>query len=66
VNEQGQSQGTSQQDMQLKFAKQAVEFAKRHLVTIERFGRFPSRNQFLGRESTEEERKFLEENPIGF
>ena len=29
-------------------------YAKRHLVPIEKFGRFPHRNEILGRESTEE------------
>ena len=31
------------------------------LKTIERFGRFPHRNEILGRESTPEEKEFLEE-----
>lgn len=34
-------------------------YAKRHLVPIEKFGRFPHRNEILGRESTEEEIEFL-------
>ena len=34
-------------------------YAKRHLVPIEKFGRFPHRNEVLGRESTEEEIEFL-------
>ena len=37
-------------------------YAKRHLVPIERFGRFPHRNKILGRESTEEEIEFLKTN----
>ena len=37
------------------------DFAKRHLAIIERFGRFPHRNKVLGRESTPEERAFLEQ-----
>ena len=32
-----------------------------HLKTIERFGRFPHRNEILGRQSTPEEAEFLEE-----
>lgn len=36
-----------------------TEYAKRHEVIIERFGRFPHRNKFLGRATTEEEAKFL-------
>ena len=34
-------------------------YAKRHYVPIEKFGRFPHRNEILGRESTEEEIEFL-------
>ena len=34
-------------------------YAKRHLVPIEKFGRFPHRNEVLGRESSEEEIEFL-------
>lgn len=34
-------------------------YAKRHLVPIEKFGRFPHRNEILGRESSEEEVEFL-------
>jgi uncharacterized protein (DUF924 family) len=44
----------------------ALEWAERHLVVIERFGRFPHRNAVLGREATAEEAAFLEEKPGGF
>lgn len=43
-----------------------MDYAKRHYDTIERFGRFPSRNAALGRESTPAEEIFLRENPTGF
>ncbi len=36
------------------------EWARKHQVIIERFGRFPHRNALLGRESTAEELAFLE------
>ncbi len=36
-----------------------LDFAERHLRVIERFGRFPHRNQVLGRTSTPEEEAFL-------
>jgi len=36
-----------------------VDFAQRHQVIIERFGRFPHRNTILGRQSTQEEIDFL-------
>jgi len=37
----------------------ALEWAVKHLVVVERFGRFPHRNAALGRTSTDEERAFL-------
>ena len=36
-----------------------VEWARKHLVIIEQFGRFPHRNEALGRRSTPEELEFL-------
>ena len=36
-----------------------LKFALKHQKIIERFGRFPHRNQILGRQSTEAEREFL-------
>ena len=38
-----------------------LDFAKRHREIIDRFGRYPHRNEVLGRASTEEEREFLKE-----
>lgn len=43
-----------------------LEYARRHWDIIERFGRFPHRNSTLGRESTEEETRFLEEPGSSF
>lgn len=37
----------------------AIDFARRHLDIVERFGRFPHRNRALGRTSTPEEEAFL-------
>jgi uncharacterized protein (DUF924 family) len=39
------------------------EWALRHKVIIDRFGRFPHRNAALGRASTPEEVEFLKTNP---
>ncbi|MNR50480.1 hypothetical protein D3C85_1700020 [compost metagenome] len=36
-----------------------LDYAQRHQRVIERFGRFPHRNELLGRESTAEEVAFL-------
>lgn len=43
-----------------------LDFAYRHEEIIARFGRFPHRNVILGRESTEEERAFLEQPGSSF
>ncbi|KAF9976173.1 hypothetical protein BGZ73_009027 [Actinomortierella ambigua] len=40
-----------------------LNFAKEHKKVIERFGRYPGRNEALGRQSTEEELKFLATAP---
>lgn len=39
-----------------------LDYAQKHKDIIDRFGRFPHRNEMLGRESTEEERKHVEEH----
>ncbi|MDJ0942617.1 MAG: DUF924 family protein [Kiloniellales bacterium] len=43
-----------------------ADYARRHRDIIARFGRFPHRNAALGRESTAEEKGFLEEAGSGF
>ncbi len=43
-----------------------LDYAIRHQLIIERFGRFPHRNQVLGRESTAEEIKFLQQPNSSF
>jgi uncharacterized protein (DUF924 family) len=43
-----------------------LDFAMRHRDIIDRFGRFPHRNNILGRESTAEELAFLTEPESGF
>jgi uncharacterized protein (DUF924 family) len=43
-----------------------VDFALRHRAIIERFGRFPHRNDLLGRQSTAEEIAFLAQPGSGF
>jgi uncharacterized protein (DUF924 family)/class 3 adenylate cyclase len=40
---------------------ETLEYAKQHLETIRRFGRFPGRNDALGRQSTQEEMNFLKD-----
>ena len=39
----------------------SIDYAYRHWEVIKRFGRFPHRNQILGRESTPEEKEFLKQ-----
>jgi len=43
-----------------------TDFARQHLALIERFGRFPHRNQALGRATTAEERAYLERGGATF
>jgi uncharacterized protein (DUF924 family) len=49
-----------------QFSGQSIGFAKAHLNVILKFGRYPSRNEVLGRESTREEIEYLKEHPSGF
>jgi uncharacterized protein (DUF924 family) len=44
-----------------KMAGMLVMYIEQHKEVIEKFGRFPNRNKVLGRESTDEEKKWLEE-----
>lgn len=46
-----------------KVAEGFLEHARQHADIIERFGRYPHRNEVLGRESTREERAFLRDGP---
>jgi len=53
----------------LSLASMASEFrkyAEMHYVIIEKFGRFPHRNEILGRESTPEEIEFLKQPGSSF
>lgn len=43
-----------------------IGFAERHLEIIEQFGRFPHRNDILGRISTQQEKKFLSQPGSSF
>jgi uncharacterized protein (DUF924 family) len=43
-----------------------LDYAKRHLDIVRRFGRFPHRNAILGRESTEAEVAFLQQPGSSF
>jgi len=46
--------------------KSSLDYAIKHKVIIDRFGRFPHRNEALGRESTKEELEFLKEPDSSF
>ncbi|GAB4173791.1 MAG: DUF924 family protein [Coleofasciculaceae cyanobacterium] len=43
-----------------------VDYAHRHFQVIERFGRFPHRNEILGRQTTPEEAEFLQQPGSSF
>ncbi|WP_404333306.1 DUF924 family protein [Sphingomonas sp. MMS12-HWE2-04] len=46
--------------------EQTLDFARAHAEVIARFGRFPTRNAALGRESTPEERAYLAQPGVGW
>ena len=43
-----------------------ISYAVQHMEIVERFGRFPHRNEILGRDSTAEEIDFLDETGLRF
>lgn len=45
---------------------EGLDYARKHLAVIERFGRFPHRNEALERETTPEEEEFLKQPGSGF
>ena len=47
-------------------AESSLDFARRHRDIVERFGRYPHRNEILGRPSTPEEIAFLKEPGSSF
>jgi len=49
-----------------ELATKALDYAERHAKIIERFGRYPHRNDLLGRSSTEEELDFLKQPGSSF
>jgi uncharacterized protein (DUF924 family) len=57
---------TSNREAALKVCAHNSKFQKDHHDLITRFGRFPYRNQVLGRISTPEEEKFFREENISF
>ena len=46
------------------FLQDQTKFAQHHREIVERFGRFPQRNEILGRQSTEEEMKYIKEHNL--
>ncbi len=53
-------------EMQAPAFDSALDYAERHRVIIERFGRFPHRTAILGRASTAEESEFLKQPGSSF
>ena len=49
-----------------EISRNALDYAKRHRAIIDRFGRYPHRNEILGRASTEEEIDFLKQPGSSF
>lgn len=50
----------------LGFLQTAMQYAERHLVCVQELGRFPKRNEALGRSSTDDELQWLAKRPGGF
>ena len=48
------------------FWADVTDYGHRHREPIERFGRFPHRNQVMGRDTTAAEAAWLEQHPNGF
>lgn len=48
------------------FADSTLDFARRHLQIVERFGRFPHRNRVLARNPTKAEEEYLAAEPETF
>jgi uncharacterized protein (DUF924 family) len=48
------------------FYKFALDYAKRHVDVVEKYGRFPHRNAILGRTSTDAETEFLKNSDAYF
>lgn len=46
-------------DVHRQQVESSLQWAKEHCEIVELFGRFPHRNEVLGRESTQEEREYL-------
>jgi uncharacterized protein (DUF924 family) len=46
--------------------EEALEYARQHAEVIARYGRFPSRNAVLGRQSTPEEKEYLAQPGAGW
>ena len=50
-----------QSEKDREYARMGLAFERKHREVLERFGRYPSRNACLGRQSTPEEIAFLKE-----
>ena len=47
-------------------SRSVLKYELKHKAIIDRFGRYPHRNEILGRQSTEEEIEFLKQPDSGF
>ncbi len=60
----GEMEQTSEEMRRL--FQRSLEHGKEHSAVVERFGRYPYRNRVLGRESTEEERRWMEDGGVAW
>ena len=61
LEDQRHSMGTFRKLAEETGSEDLLVYAVRHLRIVERFGRFPHRNEILGRRTTLEEAEFLRE-----
>jgi len=58
-------QGLCEEYPDLDFATRSLESANYHRYLVQEFGRFPHRNEVLGRENTDSEQAYLDNLPPG-
>lgn len=61
-----QGQSSAESEPERKAVGTTLSFEMKHYHVLKRFGRYPSRNEALQRQSTKEEEEFLKENGAGW
>ena len=53
----------AESDTEKAVINKMLDFEEKHRAVIEQFGRYPSRNECLGRQSTDAEKEFINDGP---